>query len=242
MNVRQLFGIILVITIMAALPVFAGDKPIKNEAELSYLETKGNTETISFNAKNTLTWAVNDKMNVIWQLAGLYSESDKTKNGEKYSTELRGDYLLTEKFYSSFIGGALKDEFAGVDAKYYVGPACGYKILNGPNHTFITEAGVDYVMEEYVDETDEDFFQGRVLARYEFAFQKKNKFFQTVEYLINFEESDDYQVKSETAVVYSFNDSVSLKTSYEVKYDHLPVPETLDDTDTTLSTTLIVNY
>ena len=224
------------------LPAYAEDKAITNEAELSYLDTKGNTETITFKAKNTLNWAITDKTDLIWELGGLYGENDGDKNAEKYNTEVKGNYAFTKKFYGSLIGGWLKDEFAGIDAKYYMGPSCGYKILAGPKHKLTAEAGVDYVAEEYTDDTDEDFFQGKVEGKYAWVFSEKNKFTQKVKYAVDFEDGDNYQVDSETALVCALNSSMSLKAAYEVKYNNAPVPDTLDNTDTTISTTLIINY
>ncbi|MBU0993905.1 MAG: hypothetical protein KJ737_15530 [Proteobacteria bacterium] len=78
MKMKYLWHIIFSV-MMAAVPAYSADKSIKNEAELSYLETGGNTETVMFKAKNALTWAINDKVNMAWFVAGLYGESDNTK-------------------------------------------------------------------------------------------------------------------------------------------------------------------
>lgn len=234
--------VIIACAIMVANTAHAADKAVTNEAELSYLDTKGNTETITFKAKNTLNWAISDKTDLAWEVGGLYGESDGDKNAEKYNTELKGSYAFTKAFYGSLVGGWLKDEFSGIDSKYYVGPACGYKILAGPKHKLTAEAGVDYVAEEYTDDTDEDFFQGKIVGKYAWAFTEKNKLTQKVKYAVDFEDGDNYQVDSETAVVCALNSSMSLKASYEVKYNNAPVPDTLDNTDTTISTTLIINY
>lgn len=233
--------LVLVLSLCAA-PLHAEDKTVKNEAELSYVDTSGNTETTTLKAKNTLTWAATEKLNVLWLISALYGESDDVRNAEQYATELRADYLLTEHFYSSLLAGWLQDKFAGIENKYYVGPACGYIFLNGPKHFFKSEVGVNYVDEEYIDDTTEDFFQGNALAQYEYAFTEKNKFTQTVKYAVDLEDGEEYQANSETALVCSLTDMVSLKTAYEVKYVNHPVPRSLDRTDTIFSTTLIINY
>jgi putative salt-induced outer membrane protein len=49
-------------------------------------------------------------------------------------------------------------------------------------------------------------------------------------------------VISETALISALSDYLSLKTSYVVKYNNQPVPATLEETDTILSVTLVVNF
>lgn len=241
MKVNAVWILVLFTMVMAA-PLYAEDKAIKNEAELSYLDTSGNTETTTFKAKNALTWNASAKAKLIWLVSGLYGESDGVKNAEQYATELRGDYLVTERFYASLIAGWLQDEFAGLENKYYAGPAAGYIFLNGPKHFLKSELEVDYVKEEYVDNTDENYMRGSVLAQYDYAFTDKNKFSQTVKYGVDLEDGDKYEAKSITALICAINSSMSLKASYEVNYVNQPVPDTLDRTDKIFSTTLIINY
>ncbi len=238
----------IVIFLMIATAAFAEEKKWGNETELSYVDTSGNTEVTTISAKNLLTYKFSDKLNTEWEAGALYAESDNEKDSERYYTELKSNYLFTEKFYTSLIAGWEKDKFAGIDAKYYIGPALGYKFLIGPKHFFLIEAGVDYVQEEYTDDTDDDFSRGRVFTEYEYAFTEKNKFSQSVEYLSNFDDSEDYNVISETSLISALSDSLSLKITYQIKYDNVPppdpdnVPDTLEDKDTTLTVTLVINF
>jgi putative salt-induced outer membrane protein YdiY len=49
-------------------------------------------------------------------------------------------------------------------------------------------------------------------------------------------------MNSVTALTSALSDYFSLKTSYEIKYDHEPVPATLKKTDTILALTLVVSF
>ena len=232
----------IVLGIITASISFAQDSKIKNQTELSYVDTGGNTEVTTLSAKNILTYKVSDKLIPEWEIGTLYAENDNEKSVEKYYTEIRFKYLFSDRLYSTLRGGWLKDKFAGIDPRYYAGPVAGYNILLGPKHFFNAEVGLDYVKEEYIDDTDNDYLRGRLFAKYEFAFTKKNRFSQSIEYLHDFEESDNYNINSETALISALSDSLSLKASYKVEYDNMPVPTTLDDTDTTLTLTLVINF
>jgi putative salt-induced outer membrane protein len=220
---------------------YAQEKRWRDEAELSFVDTGGNTDVISLSAKNLLKYQFSDELEGAWKLGALYGESDSEKTAESYFTELRFDYLLTERLYTYAFGGWMQDEFAGIDSRYYFGPGVGYKFVTGPKHFLVGETGLNYVKEEYTDHTDKDYIDGRAFAKYEYAFTEKNRFSQSLEFLYDFDDSDNYRVTSETAVVSALSDYVSLKASYVIKYDNEPIPKTLKETDTTLAVTLVVN-
>ncbi len=233
---------VLVVFVFLAVAAQAQEKKWVNEAELSFVDTGGNTDITSLAAKNLLKYTFSEKLQGAWKLGALYAESDGVKNAESYFTELRSDYLYTNSFYFLGIAGWLQDKFAGIDSRYYLGPGVGYKYLTGPEHFLIAEAGLNYVQEEYTNNTDEDFLQGRLFAKYDYAFTKKNKFSQSLEFLYDFDDSDNYNLNSETALISALSDYLSLKASYVIRHDNEPVPRTLDETDTVLAVTLVVNF
>ena len=221
---------------------YAEEKRWSDEAELSYVDTGGNTEVRTLSAKNLLKYKFTEKWQGSWRLGALYGESDGQTNAENYFTELRVDYLVTERSYANLIGGWNKDEFAGIKGRYYVGPGIGYKFLTGPKHFLNGEASLTYVNVDYTNNTDKDYPAGRGFGKYEYAFTEKNKFSQSLEFLYDFDDSDNYQAYSETAVTSALNGHLSLKAGYEVKYNNQPIPSTLKQTDTVLSVALVVNY
>jgi putative salt-induced outer membrane protein len=236
------FLTVLLIVLVFAPGTRAEEKKWSDEGELSFVDTGGNTDVTTLSAKNLLKYKFTNKLQGAWKLGVLYGESDGEKNAESYFTELRLDYQYTKRLYSYAIAGWMQDEFAGFDSRYYLGPGVGYKFLSGPNHFLVGEAGLSYVKEEYIDDTDKDYLQGRAFAQYKYAFTEKNRFSQSVEFLYDFDDSENYNVNSETAVISALSDYLSLKTSYVVKYDNQPVPETLEETDTVLAVTLVVNF
>lgn len=234
--------IVLLVVFSMVTAVSAEEKKWVDEAELSFVDTGGNSDVVSLSAKNLLRYTFSETLKGAWKLSALYGKSDGVKDAERYATELRLDYLITERLFLALIAGWLEDEFAGIESKYYLGPAVGYEFLNGPKHFLVGEVGLNYVAEEYIDGTDKDSVEGRAFGQYQYAFTEKNRFTQSLEFLYDFEDSEDYRVNSETALISALSDYLSLKTSYEVRYDNKPVPATLEDTDTILSVTLVVNF
>jgi putative salt-induced outer membrane protein len=233
-------GLAMLLGMAATVPAAA--KNWADEAELSYVETGGNSDTASLSFKNELRVKFSDTIAGTWKVGALSATNAGTRTAESHATELRGDYLFTERLFAYLNAGWAKDPFAGLDSRWYSGPGAGYKILLGPIHFFTVEAGLNYVSEEYTDNTEVDFIAGRLFGEYIFAFNDTNKFSQSLEYLHNFSEGTDYNIIAETAVTSALSSNYSLKVSYTVKYDHMPVPATLDDTDTILAAALVANF
>jgi putative salt-induced outer membrane protein len=223
----------------------ADEKPAKalsDQAELSYVQTAGNTKTQTLAAKNLLKYKFSDPLTGSWFVGAMFSKDKGATTSENYSTELRLDYAFTERIYSYALAGWNKNRFAGLDQRYYGGLGAGYKLLLGPAHFLLCEAGLNETKEDYTDNTSKTFLTGRAFGKYEYAFSPKSRFSQTAEYLHDFADSKHYKVISETALTASLTDILSMKTSYLVKYDHEPIPAGLKQTDTVLAAALVLNY
>jgi putative salt-induced outer membrane protein len=219
----------------------AEDGNWRDEAEITFVDTSGNTDVSTLSAKNTLTFPVSGKTKGTWKLGALYGKSDGEKNAESYSTEIRLDHSYTERLYSFGYAGWFRDRFAGIDERYYLGAGGGYKFLIGPKHFLLGEGGLTYTTEEYTDNTDNDFLGGRLFGKYEYHFNEKNKFTQSLEWLLDFSEFENWNLNSETAIVSALNSWLSLKANYLVKYDNEPVG-TVKKTDRILGVALLVNF
>jgi len=219
----------------------AEDPRWHDEAELTYVDTSGNTSVTTLSAKNTLTVPLSATTKGTWKLGALYGKSEGTKNAESYFTEIRLDHSYTERLYSFGYGGWQQDKFAGIDARYYLGAGGGYKYFTGPKHFLLGEAGLTANKEEYTDNTDNDFLGGRLFGKYEYHFTEKNKFTQSLEWLLDFSEFGNWNLNSETALLSALNSWLSLKASYLIKYDNDPVANR-KQTDKILGVALVVNF
>jgi putative salt-induced outer membrane protein YdiY len=250
MNKRTVFSMVLFIAIcIVATIAFADEKqeekPGKawaDEGEVSFVNTGGNTQVTSLAAKNQLKYKFSDKLLATWKLGAVYAKDHDVKTAENYFTDLKVDYLFTEKFYSLADAGWLQNKFVGIDQRLYGGLGVGYKFLTGPAHFLVGELGLHYVSDSYTDGTNKDYPAGRAFGKYTYAFTEKNKAYQSLEFLYDFNDSNNYDVNSETAIISALNGSLSMKTAYTINYRNAPVPSTLKKTDTMLMVALVVNY
>ncbi|MBL7177728.1 MAG: DUF481 domain-containing protein [Desulfobacteraceae bacterium] len=237
-----LCSIILVMSSSVSAEEAKTEKRWSDEAELSFVSTSGNTQTTTFAGKNLLKYKFTERLEGKWDIAGLLSEDNDIKTAERYSTNVQLTYLSTQRLYTGLSAGWLKDEFAGFKNKYYVGPLIGYKFFTGPKHFLNGELGLNYTKEEYIDNTEEELVEGRAFGYYEYAFSKKTKFSQSLEYLHDFGGNDNHKVTSLSALTVAITEIFSIKTGYQIRYVNRPVPETLENTDSILTVALVVNF
>ena len=220
------------------------EKRFSNETSFALVNTTGNSDTLTVAGKNEMKYKFTDKWTGSWVVGGLYNKSDGDKTAERYFTDLRADYAITDRWYAYGLGTWLRDKFSGFDNRYGIGPGVGYKFLLGPKHFLLGETGLNYAYEDYSDpnEDNQQFLEGRLFGRYEWAFTEKIKFSQGLEYLQSFKTGSAYKLNSETALTTELTDILALKISYRVLYNNDPRPSDLDKTDTILATSLVVSY
>ncbi len=212
-----------------------------DEAELSYVDTGGNTQVTTLSWKNSLIAPLGDNTTGTWRVEGLYGRADGQRNAEHYATELRGDHSYNTVLYSFAYGGWTRDQFSGIDGRYYGGAGGGYRLLAGPTQYLTAEAGLSFTHENRTDGTNKRYPGGRFFGKYEYRFTKKTKFTQSVEWLADLHQFSGWRLNTETAITAALNSWMSLKTSYVVKYDHQPVDD-LKPTDTVLGAALVVDF
>lgn len=220
----------------------APPKALSDQAELSYVQTGGNTKTQTLAAKNLLKYRFTDRLTGYWSASAVTARDRGTTTAESYATELRLDRGLTERGYVYGLAGWNKNRFAGIDQRYYGGAGAGYRLLAGPAHFLQVEGGLNGTNEEYIDGTDDAFLTGRAFGRYEYAFSERSRFSQSAEYLHNFSDSKRYHVIAETALAAALNAVLSMKASWLVRYAGEPVPAGVKRTDTMLAVALVLNY
>jgi putative salt-induced outer membrane protein len=230
----------LISFLLTAMAAYAQNRKLSDEAEFSYINTGGNTDVETLKLNNKLVYLPLEQWKATWNVNTFLAKTDGEKTGEIYGTDLRLDYLFTERFYSFGLLAWLQDEFAGLEDRYYLSLGTGYAIIAGPKHTLKAETGLNHTIEEFTDGTDNSFTGARLYAQYVYLFTDKNNFSAWAEYLHDFEVKENYNANAGAALISALNGFLSLKSSYMIKYDNEPAPGATE-TDTIVSVTLVMN-
>ena len=250
--------------VMAAEPDLKKDDTLVTHTELGYIETQGNTQTKTFNleAKAKKGW---EKHILHLLFDGQYASDKNIENKNKFYTELEYDYEFTDRFAFDYLVGYKQDKFSAFDSQFYTGPGAKYKAIISKKHNLSLEGNILYSVDEISDiEYDaagnvinypnpnkttvasvvkgksDDYAAFRAKAVYGWQMLENLKFDQELSYRSSFEDTDKYFVYSKSALSSKISDIFSAGISYKV--DYVNEAGEKDNTDTTLTLNLIMDY
>ena len=211
---------VTICVILISTAIMAQDKKWKDEGELSYVVTDGNSQVTNLSAKNTLTYNATENDKVIWKLASLYGRAEINSGttqektitvANQDSTDLRYEHGFQNNASAYLSCGYMKDRFAGIKQRIYEGAGVGYIFLDSEKAFLKVEAGLLYINEDYTAQTVEgtDYLNGRGYGEYEYKFNEKNRFKQTLEYLYDFDESENWKPKAEKSDLFDELESIN---------------------------------
>ncbi len=229
--------------LVAAGAAYAQETPKnwKDAAELSYVQTSGNSKTSTIAAKNLFNY---DWTKAALELGagGLGTESRDTVTAEQYNAYEKVSLKLAGKNYAFERIGWDKNRFAGIQDRWDLGLGFGRNFLDTASDKLFAEAGGGYIWEDRLPGTEnQSFGTYRAYAKYIRTLSPTATASQDFEYLGNLKESDGYRMNAETALVASISSHFSLKASHTWKYVNAPGAG-FRKTDEMNSVAIIVNY
>jgi len=218
----------------------AQDRPTRFTADLGFVNAAGNTAVTSVSVGQQVTHTSG-----AWKLqqlfAALYGETDGEKSAEQFRFGGRGDYALSSRLGVYGMAGWDRNEFAGISRRFEEGTGLALKVLTGPRDELSLEGGVGATQQVSTSDVSSNFLAGRAAGRYRRQLAEKAFLQQLVEFIPNFDLSDDYRVFSETSLVAPLSGAVALKAGYVIRFDNLPEPG-FKKTDRLLTTGIQLNW
>jgi putative salt-induced outer membrane protein len=179
-----------------------------------------------------------------FNLTGRFNraEDQGVLTAERYLLAGRAVRALSER-WEVFAGlGAEKDVFAGYDLLLTANVGATYKALLGPRHLLSFDGGLSYTDEDRIDPNPNVSFLGALLGlNYEFKITDSSSLTQLLLFTPNFDDSDDWRLRSETALTAAINAWLAVKLGYEVRYRNQLIGDA-DSTDTTSSASVVFSF
>lgn len=234
--------IVIALAACSAAPAFAQEaKPWKDAAELSYVQTSGNSKTSTLSAKNLFNydWA---KAGLEIGAGGLGTQSRDTVTAEQYNAYEKVSLKLAGKNYAFERTGWEKNRFAGIFERWDLSLGVGRNFLDTASDKLFAEVGGGYIFEDRLPGAEnQSFGTWRGYAKYIRTLSPTATASQDLEYLGNFKDSKGYRMNAETALVASISTHFSLKASHTWKYVNVPAAG-FRKADEMNSVAIIVNY
>ena len=171
-------------------------------AEFNYGESTVQTKTVDEAGVETVE--ENDEKTV--ENAKLFANVKKT---------------LSPRTFLSLDGTAAYDDVADVDYRATLGPGLGAYLVKNDQRELTLEAGPAYLWEK-VGGARNDYLALRFAERYVCQALKNAKLVQSLEYLPEAEDFDNYLLVGEIGVEAAMSDRLSLRVVLQDKYDNTP--------------------
>jgi len=212
------------------------------QAELGFIETRGNTDTRSFNGKFNLVHDA-QPMKTALKLEALSGEENGDKSKERYFAEIKADYTLDEYDYIASLLSYEDDRFSGFEYQSVLSVGYGYRVWHAKKGHFDVEIGPGYrrtsleVRNEKGDKLKEEVI-GRLSLDFAADISENAKFLETITV-----ESGEFGTvyRSIMGLQSTLVSTLAMKINYEVKYTDT-VPEGTEKMDTIVGATLVYGF
>ncbi len=216
------------------------DKEFSGSAELSYIVNTGNTDSESFGTGVDLeyrlfSWEHSFKGNYFRLATNDVTETRLLK------LDLKSTKDLSERFSLLAQLGYFTNKFAGIDSRYSFDFGPSYKIIDNDEHLLRTNLVGGYVEEDRINRKDLSFISGKANLFYSWSFSKLSRLSNDFTYIHNFEDSNDWRIQNESALVTKMSDLLSLKISYLILTLNDPVAG-FEKTDTITSVAVVGSF
>jgi len=213
-------------------------KEWKGSSEVGYINTGGNTDTTSLNAKFSVLHR-GENWDTTFKADALTSQEDKETSKEKYGASLQLDRNFTAHHYLALLTEYEDDRFNGYEYQSVFSAGYGYRFINSDTMQLDFETGPGYRYDRLNEggETEEQTVL-RVAGKYYWKIRDGVEFVQN----LSVETGNDNTIsKSETSLKSQINGSLATKLTYKVKYTQEVPPETTHN-DTEFGVTLVYSF
>ena len=197
-------------------------------ADFGFVSAAGNTSVTTLNFGDKFQTQTADKRVIFSQtFNAVRSEADGVRNAENYRTQLRLDYGVGGRVYLFGLTGWDRNVPAGVARRFEETIGLSVKVVTAPKTELSLELGLSGFQQRNTAtsagaDRQDNYTAGRAAAAFKHGFGKASFFLQNLELIPNFDNSTDFRLNSESALVAPISTRVGLKLGYVIRYDNLP--------------------
>ena len=222
-------------------------KLFSNESELSVSVASGNAESESYllrqlteyeKGKSKATFnALYQQIQGLDPVTEVFAESARRwELGFRFEREVMKNFApyINHIVFSDVLASLVQRNSYGLGAKYTF-----WKKKNGK---VSGEAGAQSVFENRLVSQNVNYLSSRARVDGEYKIAKNTTAKLWVEYILNVDNTDDYEVNFEPSIIVKINSLFSMKVSYQSRYDNVPASADAENLDTLFATSLIAKF
>lgn len=195
--------------------------PTELSGDLGLVAVSGNTSVSTFAVNEKYIRRV-ERWEFKQDFGSVYGKTGGVEASNLLRGSLRADYSLADHFALYALTAYDRNKFAGIKARYAEGLGVVAKVIATDVDQFNVETGYQLTQQQNLNGTDRNFSALRVASDWKHSFTKASYFFAGIEYLPDLEDSQDYRVNSEAAVVAPLSSHVGMKFSHVTRFANKP--------------------
>ncbi len=223
MNKKVVF---LTLQTLLVISLYAENK-LENRAELSYVNSSGNTNTSSLNGR-ILSEAKFDERELKAKANIFRSKDNNKKSANKYEMNLDYSHMIGDRLYTYIDAYFERDEFSDYKSRLNIGPGLGYKFIYTDDEVLDIQGGVAYAVDRFDDKKRDRYLAPRVEMNYKYKIKENIDFRQMLSYLFSSNDTNIYFLKSETGLYVKMIENLSLGANYKLDYVNKTEKKRLD--------------
>ena len=197
--------------------------------------TEGNSETLQVNV-GLRAKRVSGSSELTAGADYNYGETGTNTTVENVSANVMFKQAVRERCYLYVAADYLYDDIAAVDYRVTVGPGLGLLFVKDEATALALEVGAVWVTDE-VAGVEDDYPALRAAQTFERKLNASAKLWESVAYISEFDDFDNYTLVAEIGVESALSETVSLRVVAQDRFDNTPGivgGKALDDNDFTL--------
>lgn len=213
-----------------------------NESELAIVQTGGNSEVQTNNAKTTniYKWSLNQI-----KFGGHYIYGETNNGVSARNWDVNGKYEREVSPHLSLTAGEVLEgnRFTGIKTRYNSDVGAKYYYIKSDLKNVFSEAGYRYTIEDrYAPAANTFDNKARIYNEINHKISETVQYKFWLEYVPNFTDSRDYLVNGEASLTSILNSVFSLKVAYLGMYDNRPAQSGFKNYDYTTTTSLVAKF
>ncbi len=215
--------------------------PWAHESEVGIVTVSGNTDSESYNAKQTTTYRWDQNL---LSVNGRYLEAKtgSATTAKSWNVGLRYERSLSELWSLFASHKAESDRFAGFIQRDISDLGAKYFIKKTDDLIWFAEFGYSYVNTYSLARVHSYDPSTRAYTEASKKLEKNLSVKYWIEYIQSLEKNAVYYVNTELSLNVMLNDVLSLKTGYLLKYVNVPVAPAVEYSDKTFTTALVAKF
>jgi len=187
--------------------------------------SNGNSDTLNFNVGLNLRRR-SPRNRTTFNGQYIFQQSDGETDENKWFTDLKHDYFITDDLYSYTLFRIEQDNSSDLDLRTILSSGLGYQWIERKDFKFATEAGISWLYEDFSTGMNDNKINARLAYFYENDLWDKVKFFNNLEFFPKITGPSDFFLITTVGLRTNVTGTIFMEARVIFEHDSTPAEDT----------------